>query len=213
MSDNESKTYLVVRAAADENGWRASHLLSDFSFPWLERESPPTELRMIWSPDDERLHFRFEVVDDDIVLGEGADAREQVIGSDRVELFFAVDQELSRYYSLEMDPRGVVLDYAASFHRQMDWEWSIEDLELDTEMRSDGYSVEGSVSLHELDRLGCVQRGEKGERYLIAGAYRAEFHRDADGTVIEDWIAWVDPKAPTPDFHVPSSFGRFVLAE
>jgi hypothetical protein len=209
MTEEQSKVYRVVASADAGDG----ELLTDFSFPWIEREVPATEFRARWTPGDQRLHFCFDVVDDDIVLGEGEDSKAQVIGSDRVELFFAVDESLSRYYALEMDPRGVVLDYAAKFHREMDWQWSIDDLELETDMREDGYSVVGSLSLDELNRLGCVHSDSDGGRYLIAGAYRAEFHRDADGKVIEDWIAWVDPQVPTPDFHVPSSFGRFLLAE
>lgn len=215
MADNKTKTYRVARAQTDgsDDFWTGAEELTDFEFPWLDHEAPPTSFRARWTDADQRLHFRFEVIDGDIVLGEGIDAKQLVIGSDRVELFFAVDAELSRYYSLEMDPRGVVLDYAAKFHRQMDWDWSIDDLELDTDIQEGGYSVEGSVSLDELDRLGCVHNDADGTRYLIAGAYRAEFHRGADGAVIEDWISWVDPQVETPDFHIPSSFGRFVLAK
>lgn len=213
MADNETKIYRVVRSGNGDDVWESSVVLTDFGFPWHDWKAPATEFRARWTEADQRLHFRFDVDDDDIVLGEGADAKAQVIGSDRVELFFAADTELARYYCLEMDPRGVVLDYAAKFHRQMDWDWSIEDLELDTEMRDGGYSVEGSISTEELARLGCVHEGENGGRELIAGAYRAEFHRDDEGRVIQDWISWVDPKVPTPDFHIPSSFGRFVLAE
>ena len=187
--------------------------MTDFAFPWLERPAPLTTFRARWTTDDQRLYFFFDALDDDIVLGEGKDAREQVIGSDRVELFFSTDSRLSRYYGLEMDPRGVVLDYAAQYHRQMHWDWSIEDLELESEMRADGYSVAGSLSLAELDGLGCIQRGEDGSRFLIAGVYRAEFHRSEQGEVMQDWISWVDPQTPTPDFHVPSSFGRLVLVE
>jgi len=215
MADNETKIYRVARAQAEnsDDAWKGVEELTDFTFPWLDHDAPQTSFRARWTEADQRLHFRFEVIDGDIVLGEGSDAKEQVIGSDRVELFFAVDAGLSRYYSLEMDPRGVVLDYAAKFHRQMDWDWSIDDLELDTDIQEDGYSVEGSVSLDELERLGCVHKDADGGRYLIAGAYRAEFHRGSDGAVIEDWISWVDPGVDTPDFHIPSSFGRFVLAE
>lgn len=215
MADNKTKIYRVARAQAKtgDDVWKGIDELNDFAFPWLDHEAPPTRFRARWSDADQRLHFRFEVTDGDIVLGEGVDAKEQVIGSDRVELFFATDAELSRYYCLEMDPRGVVLDYAAKFHRQMDWDWSIDDLELDTDIYQDGYSVEGSVSLDELDRLGCIHKDADGGRFLIAGAYRAEFHRGADGTVIEDWISWVDPQVATADFHIPSSFGRFVLAK
>lgn len=209
MKNEQAKVYRVVASGNEEAG----ELLTNFTFPWKDCRAPSTKFRARWTREDQRLHFAFDVEDDDIVLAAGEDSKTQVIGSDRVELFFSCDEDLSQYYALEMDPRGVVLDYAAKFHREMDWEWAIDDLELETDMRKDGYSVSGSLSLHELEVLGCIHKDEDGSRYLIAGAFRAEFHRDSTGKVIEDWIAWIDPEVATPDFHVPSSFGRFLLAE
>ena len=59
--------------------------VEQFFFPWTEMEAPETVFRALW--DDGLFCFRFEVVDHDVVLGEGADAMEKVIGSDRVEIF------------------------------------------------------------------------------------------------------------------------------
>lgn len=66
---------------------------------------------------------------------------------------------------------------------------------------------------------------------IRCGLYRAEFSHDRSGkpveqreTIhnrgrrldgpppIEEWISWVDPKTPEPDFHVPSSFGWMEIA-
>ena len=67
---------------------------------------------------------------------------------------------------------------------------------------------------------------------ILCGLYRAEFSHDRSGkpvvqqeTIhnrgrkldgpppIEEWISWVDPKTPEPDFHVPSSLGWLEIVE
>jgi len=67
---------------------------------------------------------------------------------------------------------------------------------------------------------------------VLCGLYRAEFSHDRSGkpvverkTIhnqgrkldgpppIEDWISWIDPKTPDPDFHVPSSLGWLEIVE
>jgi hypothetical protein len=30
---------------------------------------------------------------------------------------------------------------------------------------------------------------------------------------LEEWMSWVDPKTPEPDFHVPSSLGRLEIVD
>ena len=72
--------------------WGQAEVLSDFSFPWTATEAPETVFRALW--DDDLFYFRFEVEDQDVVLGEGADAMEKVMGSDRVEIFFTTGDDL-----------------------------------------------------------------------------------------------------------------------
>jgi hypothetical protein len=201
------KRYLVHQSK--ESGhldWSAANCLTDFTFPWEEREAPLTEFRALWT--EEMLHFRFDCIDDDLVLGEGANAMEKVIDSDRVEIFLAPSLDLNPYYGLEMDPRGEVLDYAARFHRQMEWDWCCDTLKLTTHIEGNRYSVEGSLPLATLRELEVLKPGTT---EFFAGVYRGEFSHRPDGSVHQGWIAWVDPKTETPDFHVPSSFGVFEL--
>ncbi|MCB1237964.1 MAG: carbohydrate-binding family 9-like protein [Verrucomicrobiae bacterium] len=186
--------------------WETADVLANFAFPWEDRPAPRTEFRALW--DAECLLFRFDCEDDDLVLADGADAKEKVIGSDRAEIFFAPDLSLDPYFALEMDPRGEVLDYEARHHRRMNWDWTFPHLTLRAEIAGAGYTVKGTIPLQTLRDLHVLKPGAS---EFFAGVFRAEFsHRD-DGDVHQGWMAWVDPKTETPDFHVPSAFGVFEL--
>ena len=177
-------------------------LLDDFCFPWLNIQVPKTEFRAVWNHD--RLGFCFDVTDTDIVLGEESDKDKAVLGSDRIELFFASSSDLVQpYFGAEMDPRGWVYDYTAKMHRQFDDSWSFSSLELSGTIREGGYSVEGSFSIEELKDLQCLV-----DDSMITGVYRAEFSHGQDD-IVQNWISWIDPGGATPDFHVPGSFGVF----
>ena len=179
--------------------------LDDFSCPWKSGPIPGTQFRAVWN--NEFLKFQFDVEDHDLVLAEHADSGEAALGSDRVELFFASSADLTTpYYGAEMDPRGNVYDYKGLFHRKIDPSWSFDTLDYSGSFLKNGYSVVGTISLSELESLGCLS-----DRKVITGVYRAEFsHGDGD-EIVNDWICWVDPKLEVPDFHVPSSFGMFKL--
>ncbi|MCB1229027.1 MAG: carbohydrate-binding family 9-like protein [Verrucomicrobiae bacterium] len=203
------KRYLVHRASdsTPELDWSVAETLTDFTFPWEDREPSPTEFRALWT--EKALHFRFDCVDDDLVLAEGKDDAEKVIGSDRVELFLAPDLDLKPYHGLEMDPRGAVLDYAARYHREFDWDWQCDGLSLQTGIDGDRYHVIGSIPLSTLLSLGVLRPDS---REFFAGVYRAEFSHRPDGEIHQGWMAWIDPKTEKPDFHVPASFGVFEMA-
>ncbi|MGY8644247.1 MAG: carbohydrate-binding family 9-like protein [Verrucomicrobiales bacterium] len=175
-----------------------AELLSDFTFPWIDHAPPKTEFRALH--DGDTFHFQFEVDDDDIVLGE-------TIDSDRVELFIAIDEKLSPYYGFEMSPDGSVLDYRAEFHRKFDFEWTLTDWKTEGEVFEGGYRVTGSVPLKALRALECLRL----DNTMMAGAYRAEFSHGENGEIIQDWMSWIDPKTETPDFHLPTSLGKFVF--
>jgi hypothetical protein len=196
------KTYRVLHSASLDPF--AGERLDDFQFPWLDRPAPLTIFRAVWN--EEFFKFRFEVEDDDLVLDPHEDPGEAVLGSDRVELFFASTRDLSTpYYGAEMDPRGGVYDYEAIYHRKFDPTWSFPGLKFAGEFVEGGYEVEGTIPLAVLRELGCLSGDE-----MIAGVYRAEFSHGPDG-VVQDWISWIHPGTEKPDFHVPGSFGTFLF--
>lgn len=186
--------------------WNQARCMSDFQFPWETTSPPKTEFRALW--DEERLHFLFDCVDEDLVLGPGETLKERVLGSDRVEIFFTPDMSLSTYYCLEMSPKPEALAYAGKFYREFDWEWSCPELHLDAEIKGAHYRVQGSLPLKTLRALKVLKNGD---RQFYAGVYRAEFSHNKDRSVRSGWMPWVNPQTERPDFHVPASFGIFEL--
>jgi len=178
--------------------WSHAEVLADFSFPWEQREAPRTEFRALW--DESHLHFRFDCKDADLVLPDGPTEKERVLGSDRVEIFFAPDLILQPYYCLEISPRGDVLAYEARFYREINWDWRCEGLQIAAQMDGDDYTVSGSIPLDTLRQLKVLRAHE-----MHAGIYRAEFYHKPDGSVHSGWMPWVNPHTEQPDFHVPAS--------
>jgi hypothetical protein len=200
--------YLVRHVPSSGLNWSAANLLTDFTFPWEKRTPPLTEFRALW--DEIHLHFRFDCTDDDLVLPDAPTAKERVLGSDRVEIFFTPDLNLKPYYCLEMSPRGDVLAYEANFYREMNWDWQCEGLQLSAHIKGKRYTVTGSLPLNTLRALNVLKPGS---REFFAGLYRAEFHHQSDGTVHSGWMPWVNPHTERPDFHVPASFGVLELVQ
>jgi hypothetical protein len=192
---------------ADEPAWEHANLETGFTFPWEDRPVPRTEFRALF--DDWALYFAFSVDDDDIVLAEDYHDKNDVVREDRVELFFALDDDLADYFCLEVDPLGRVLDYRAAYYRQFDRSWTFPGLDVVGRQTDDGYRVEGLIPLKSLQSLGFPSPDSG--RPIKFGIYRAEFSH-ADGSAwTESWISWVDPQTAEPDFHVPSSFGSLVM--
>lgn len=188
-----------------EPAWQAAEVLDDLPFPWNDLPAPRTEFRALC--DDEFLYFAFDVDDSDIVFARDFKSKMSVVEGDRVEVFFAPNASLDRYYCLEIDPLGRVLDYASAFYRKMDRDWSCGGLHSAATQRADGYTVEAALPLATLRALGLPPLDS--DDGIVAGVYRGEFSRGADGKIVEQWMSWVDPGTPEPDFHVHESFGRF----
>ncbi len=200
------KRYHVRRSTESSLDWSAADVLADFTFPWENRPAPETEFRALW--DETHLHFGFNCQDDDLVLPDGPTAKDRVLGSDRVEIFFTPDLSLKPYFCLEMSPRGDVMPYEASFYREINWDWQCEGLQIDAHIENNHYIVSGSIPLGTLRQLKVLR-----SREMNAGIYRAEFHHKSDGSVHSGWMPWVNPRTERPDFHVPASFGVLELVD
>lgn len=196
---------ITLDGTDNEPAWQEACLLDDFSFPWKDTPTPRTEFRAVC--DDTFLYTAFRVHDEDIVVVDDFQDKLDVVKEDRVEIFFARDAELKQYFCVEIDPRGHVLDYSASHYRQFDRGWNCPGLRTAGSSRKDGYVVEAAIPLATLAALGLPPLD--GNDGILTGVFRAEFSHGEAGETIENWISWVDPNVPTPDFHVPGAFGRF----
>lgn len=191
-----------VDGILNEPEWQKAYPEADFSLPWEDRPAPLTEFRSFC--DDEFFYFSFNVQDEDIVAEEKFEAELVVDREDRVEIFFARDDKLKKYFCLEVDPRGRVHSYAASYHRKFDSSWNCAGLRTAASITKQGYAVEGAIPLKTLDTLGLPSLSSG--RTLKAGIFRAEFSQRS-GELKKHWISWVDLSKEPPDFHIPAAFG------
>lgn len=197
---------LHVTGRGSDPLWKNAAALSDFHYPW-EKESPPaTTFRALHN--QTWVYCLFEVTDHQVYIFRDKDDKTEVAASSRAEIFFRIDEKLTPYYCLELDPAGRVFDYKATWYRKFDteWSWPWNQLIVKTHRTKDGYTVEAAVSKASLTELGLL----KGNT-LQAGLYRGDCVPDSKGERDFKWISWVIPGSETPDFHIPSSFGTLTL--
>jgi hypothetical protein len=219
---------IKIDGIATDPGWSRAVAEQRFTFPWKATPAPPTTFRALCGRDD--LFFLFQVEDSDIVVLDKLRDEEDAVFEDRVEVYFARDNQLKRYFCVEIDSRGRMFDYSGSFYRQLDPKWNWPGLEVQATTHEKGYVVEGRIPLANLEAIG-LPRLRPGVR-IRWGLYRAEFSHDRSGrpveqreTIhnrgrkldgpppIEEWISWVDPRTREPDFHVPSALGWLEVVE
>lgn len=199
-------THIVPYQSASSPDWSAITPLRAFGLPWEERPPPETEFRAAWN--EQFFRFRFDCVDEDLVLAERPTPEECVLDSDRVEIFLTPDLSLSTYYCLEIDPLGNLLDYKAHHYRKFDRTWKFLGVEIHAQISAHRYSVTGSLPISELRELEILRPGSS---QLYAGVHRAEFSHRIDGSIQPGWMTWVAPGTERPDFHVASAFGILEL--
>ena len=212
----EIKSYMVksirdelrVNGKGDSPLWADALELSDFIYPWENEKPPLTSFKALHNKD--WLYCLFRVQDDNINMLVDKNAKSEVGASDRVELFFKIDDNLSPYYSLEMDPLGRVMDYKAAYYRKFDskWSWPAGEMVIKTDLRKDGYTVELAFSKKSLTALGLLKANR-----LLTGLYRGNCIELKGKEATLKWISWVNPDSKTPDFHIPSSFGILILED
>ena len=184
--------------------WRRAEALTAFRDPW-RGGGLPTEFRAC--VDDQNLYFTFIVEDDSLRLEKGWQGEKTLDREDRVEIYFAVDARLEKYYCVEIDPEGRVHEFTGSFPRKWDNMWNLPGLKTAGRVSGKGYVVEGSVPLAALHALGLPPLTSR--RRWRMGLFRADMGTTAADPVY--WITWTDPRTPNPDFHVPAAFGAFQL--
>lgn len=185
--------------------WTDVPAIHDFSSPWTSGAFPATAFQAYH--DGILLYFRFVADGPAPKVWVKENHKMEVLKSERVELFFRRDEAMKPYFCLEMDPHGRVLDYESAFYRQSNraWQWP-HNLQIKAHIGTESYTVEGVIRLSALEQLGVLHKNE-----MQVGVYRGHCTRLENDEATLEWYTWVDPKTETPDFHVPASFGRWVL--
>jgi len=212
----------------DEAHWSFASVESDFVFPWQERAAPRTDFRALC--DDDSFYFAFRVVDADLFVLDDLPEEGYAVFEDRVEIYFSRDDQMQKYYCIEMDPHGRIMDYSGSYYRQFDLNWRCPGLETQGAILDNGYTVEGRIPLTTFVDLGfpTLRPGTR----IRFGLFRAEFSHDRSGRPVgqkdsihnlgrringppplEAWMSWIDPNVTLPDFHVPSALGWLQISE
>lgn len=198
---------LVIDGRLDEPAWKQARAMTDFSAPWSPVPPQKTEFRAF--TDKQTLYFAFVVADDNLVLAQPYRGELTLDQEDRVELYFANDDKLARYWCLEIDAAGRVHDFAAKFDRDFDHTWDCPGLKVAATRGQNGYTVEGSMPLASLAAMGLgpIRPGTT----IVGGLFRADFKpsQQRPGHIEETWITWIDPKTARATFHVPAAYGRF----
>lgn len=208
-------SYQVLRApekvevdgSLKDRAWTGARLLPQLKLPWNRDDLQATECRFLW--DDDYLYGAFRVWDQEVVTwtDPAHQGKMAVVDHDRVEMFFALDDHLKEYYCFEIDPQGLVLDYHAHHHRNFEFAWKMQGLHVGASIQPNGYIVEVAIPFQQMKELGFPFSASGFD--WIVGVYRADFSFLKPGELRMLWQAWVDPNVSEPDFHVPSSFGRF----
>lgn len=198
---------ITIDGIGNEEVWNDLPTLESFIFPWQEKTVPATTFQAFH--DQTFLYFYFTAKDDEIILKQSGDEEMDAVASDRVEIFIRSSDETKPYYSFEMDPLGRVFDSKGEFGKYIDQEYDFPSsgLEFHGVVDENGYSVEGRLELQTLHDLGLISQ----DNILMTGLYRGEYFTDNAGEEKTHWISWVTPDSETPNFHIPSSFGKLKI--
>ncbi|URC10840.1 sugar-binding protein [Flavobacterium sp. B183] len=188
--------------------WENANCLTDFCSPWKSDPLLKIEFRALW--DLENFFFNFRVFDTGIYIDQKDDSFDSIGNSDRVELFFRTNESLDPYYCLEMDTAGRLMDFRARPNKEFDfeWKWPKNDFEIKTSKDEISFTVEGRISIKSLKELNLIHNNT-----IEAGVFRAKFLENEKRQYEPTWISWVNPDTETPNFHIASSFGKFILME
>jgi hypothetical protein len=199
---------LNISGNGDDTLWDNAMILTDFYSPWSTEKGTEIAFRALW--DREKLFFNFTVLDTEIHIEKQDDSIESIGNSDRVELFFRPDDSLNPYYCLEIDTSGRVMDFIAYPNKDFNfnWNWPKDDLVVKSTVNANSFTVEGSISIESLKNFNLIQNNR-----IETGVFRAKYTKRQNGCFEPNWITWVNPNTETPNFHIASSFGVFVLKE
>jgi hypothetical protein len=200
------KKQLIITGKGDSILWKKAQIMIDFCSPWKLSDSNKIEFKAL--TDNVNFYFNFTVFDSEIHLEKDNDSLESINNSDRVELFFRTNTELNPYYCLEIDSAARIMDFKAYPDKDFDfdWNWPQDELIVKSSTNLNSFTVEGSISIRSLTNLNLITNNN-----IEVGVFRAKYKKESKGLLAPTWITWVNPNTETPNFHIASSFGQFIL--
>jgi hypothetical protein len=198
------KTY-ILKNVQDFSDWSQIHTINDFNYPWQSEKAPETSFQAFYDSKD--LYFRFVAFVLNPLIFVKDNHKDEVLKSERVEIFLRKDYRMTPYFCFEIDPLGRLFDYKASYYRQFEYtEHWIEPLFIHSVIENDKYCIQGKFNLKALRKLGLLINNE-----IQIGLFRAHCTKIENNKATFKWISWVKPDIEKPDFHVPTAFGTFLL--
>ncbi|QDO95222.1 endoxylanase [Formosa sediminum] len=186
--------------------------VTDFISPWDNTPIEPIVFKAFY--DTHYFYFSFQVKDNEVYTELEDNTNASINKSDRVELFFRENYNLTPYYCLEIDSKARLMDFKAlpKQNFNFDWNWDKTEIEIKSFTAKNEFFVEGKISLKSLADLNILKQDHLG-KYMEVGLYRAKYILNNQNKRTPIWITWVNPNCPTPDFHNSSSFGVFRFSE
>lgn len=202
------KNTLKINGKGNHPLWAKANNLTNFCSPWDSNKFINMQFKALW--DTDMFFFCFEVNDPEVYIDTTDNSKSSINNSDRVELFFRINDSLNPYYCLEIDPSPRIMDFKAHPNKQFDfkWNWPSDDIEVKSSLNANGYVVEGAISILSLARLDLLKQGK-----METGIYRAKYYKQTDGTYKPLWSTWINPDTTLPNFHIASSFGILHFVE
>lgn len=202
------KKQLLISGKGDDPLWDSALVLTDFCSPWNDEKQSEIKFKALW--DGENLFFNFTVLDAAIHLEKSGSSVESIGNSDRVELFFRPDDSLNPYYCLEIDTAARIMDFIAYPDKNFDfnWNWPKKDINVKSAVNAGSFTIEGAISIPSLHRFNLIKNNK-----IETGVFRAKYNKKEDFNFEPTWITWVNPFTKTPNFHIASSFGNFILSK
>lgn len=202
------KNQLVISGKGDSPLWNSAIVLTDFCSPWNDEKQSEIIFKALW--DRKKIFFSFTVFDRVIHIDKKDDSFNSIDKSDRVELFFKSDNSLNPYYCLEIDTSARIMDFIAYPDKNFNfkWSWPKDHIEVKSSVNKDSFIVEGAISIQSLERFNLIKNNK-----IETGVFRAKYNKKEGLRFEPTWITWVNPNTETPNFHILSSFGSFILKE
>lgn len=188
--------------------WKTIEVYDEFYSSWSDKTIEKTEFSSFHN--SVFLYFHFTIIDKSILCNEKKRYSDSVEYSDRAEIFFATDEQLSTYYGIEIDACGRMIVFKSNGYRNFEESWKFpgfDKKDFKVNQTNNGYQVEGRIPLNVLRDLGVLK-----DKKMLIGVYRANYYVENAKDKVQ-WIGWSSIDTEIPDFHNIQGFKTVLLVD